>query len=327
MPIFWNRLYFDFFAKAMVNHYQVLGIPNYSSVREVRKAYIAQIRKYHPDVNKSPKAEELSKLLNVAKEALETEERKAIYDRQLRNYLNYGQRTTYTPPRQKPVSPEEQKRQWQEMMRQRKARSARYKAKRASDDYKDSLKYFPIQLRYGLGALVYVGGLVLLIGNPYEINFFFLFAVSIPLFIGSTVVSASAYRHISAFNDISKLPYNLEKRTMRGILVPTLLPLFIAVVLYFGNDAPEPPASSTFEQELYLKKFCSGTVDSITDRMVYYTYTVDSQSYSIRRLVGDIVKIKQLSPGSNVVIWYPSSQPHLGEVVSLEAFDISSEDL
>lgn len=306
----------------MVNHYQVLGIPNYSSVREVRKAYIAQIRKYHPDVNKSPKAEELSKLLNVAKEALETEERKAIYDRQLRNFLNYGQRTTYTPPRQKPVSPEEQKRQWQEMMRQRKAHSAKYKAKRAHDDYIDSLKRFPVQLRYAIGGLFYLSGWFLLAANTPDTYFFVLLAMSIPLFIGATIIGASAYRHISVMKDVSKLRYNLEKRTLRGILLATIVPIVFSMVFSFGDD--NTPPESTYEQSIYLKQYCSGTVDSVLENVIYYTYLADDENYSGSEIVDNKETRERFEPGTNLVIWYPTGQPHLGKVVSLTAMDIGN---
>ncbi len=184
----------------MVNHYQVLGLPNFASVKEVRKAYIAQIRKYHPDVNKSPQAEEKSKVLNVAKEALETEQRKASYDWQLRNYLERGQRSTSTQtrPAPNPISPEEERRRWREMMAERKARSARFRAKRDKQDYIDGLKYISITLRYGFGGAIYFFGLFLLIAITRELaNPIALLLASIPLFIGSTIVASSAYNYIS----------------------------------------------------------------------------------------------------------------------------------
>jgi len=56
---------------SLINHYKILEIPNYSTYAKVRKAYITKMKLYHPDLNKSPEAEELSKQINVAKEAIE----------------------------------------------------------------------------------------------------------------------------------------------------------------------------------------------------------------------------------------------------------------
>jgi len=49
----------------MTNHYKVLGLPNYSNWADVRKAYITQIKKYHPDVNSTQEAIDICKRLNI----------------------------------------------------------------------------------------------------------------------------------------------------------------------------------------------------------------------------------------------------------------------
>ena len=300
----------------MVNHYQVLGLPNFASVKEVRKAYIAQIRKYHPDVNKSPQAEEKSKVLNVAKEALETEQRKASYDWQLRNFLERGQRSTYTQTRTapNPISPEEERRRWREMMAERKARSARFKAKRDKDDYIDGLRYIPINLRYGFGGLVYCIGLFLLFAFPLEINFFFLFAVSIPLFIGSTIVASSAYNYISTFNDITKLPYDLEKRTLRGILIPTLLPLVLVLVLaaLLGSN------SLIGDEKFTLNASCKGTITGFEGNEVTYTYMVNNQTYSNTQVVDDLSVIE----GNGCIVLFEEKNPANAIILNLKGYEL-----
>lgn len=62
------------------NLYGVLGISENASIDEIKKAYRKLARKYHPDINKDPGAEEKFKEINAAYEVLGNEERKKQYD-------------------------------------------------------------------------------------------------------------------------------------------------------------------------------------------------------------------------------------------------------
>ncbi len=63
------------------DYYQVLDVPRTASADEVKKAYRQLARQYHPDVNKSPDAEERFKEINEAYEVLRDEQKRAAYDR------------------------------------------------------------------------------------------------------------------------------------------------------------------------------------------------------------------------------------------------------
>ena len=52
------------------DYYEVLGVGRDASQEEIRKAYRKLARKYHPDVNKSPDAEEKFKEVKEAYEVL-----------------------------------------------------------------------------------------------------------------------------------------------------------------------------------------------------------------------------------------------------------------
>ncbi len=60
--------------------YETLGVSENATAAEIKKAYRSLAKKYHPDMNKSPEAEEKFKEINAAYEVLGDEQKKAQYD-------------------------------------------------------------------------------------------------------------------------------------------------------------------------------------------------------------------------------------------------------
>ena len=60
--------------------YETLGVSENASADEIKKAYRKLARKYHPDINKEPEAQEKFKEINAAYEVLSDSEKKAKYD-------------------------------------------------------------------------------------------------------------------------------------------------------------------------------------------------------------------------------------------------------
>ncbi len=56
--------------------YETLEVSENASADEIKKAYRKLARKYHPDVNKDPKAEEKFKEINAAYEVLSDPQKK-----------------------------------------------------------------------------------------------------------------------------------------------------------------------------------------------------------------------------------------------------------
>lgn len=63
-----------------MNYYQVLGINPLATPAEIRKAYRAQARKYHPDLNPGADAAERFKEVSVAYEILSDPKKRSSYD-------------------------------------------------------------------------------------------------------------------------------------------------------------------------------------------------------------------------------------------------------
>ncbi len=63
------------------DYYEILGVDRNASKEEIKRAYRKLARKYHPDVNKDPDAEEKFKEISEAYEVLADDNKRANYDR------------------------------------------------------------------------------------------------------------------------------------------------------------------------------------------------------------------------------------------------------
>ncbi|SDB13087.1 DnaJ C-terminal domain-containing protein [Eubacterium oxidoreducens] len=65
---------------AKKDYYDVLGVGRLADASEIKKAYRRLAKKYHPDTNKDPKAEEMFKDVTEAYNVLSDEKKKKLYD-------------------------------------------------------------------------------------------------------------------------------------------------------------------------------------------------------------------------------------------------------
>lgn len=69
---------------AAKNYYEILGVGKQASRQEIKKAYQKLAKKWHPDVNKAPGADVKFKEAAEAYEVLGNEEKRKVYDEELR---------------------------------------------------------------------------------------------------------------------------------------------------------------------------------------------------------------------------------------------------
>jgi curved DNA-binding protein len=67
-------------AVGFQDYYETLEVPRTASAEDIRRAYRGLARKYHPDVNKEPGAEDRFKEISEAYEVLRDDEKRARYD-------------------------------------------------------------------------------------------------------------------------------------------------------------------------------------------------------------------------------------------------------
>jgi curved DNA-binding protein len=77
------------------DYYAVMGLQRDANEKDIKVAYRRLARKYHPDVNKEPEAEEKFKELGKAYEVLKDPKKRAAYDK---HGINWDKPEANTPP-------------------------------------------------------------------------------------------------------------------------------------------------------------------------------------------------------------------------------------
>ena len=76
------------FMNSSMNYYELLGVKAGANKEEVKRAYKLQMKKWHPDINKSKEASEISIRLNEAKTILLDDDKRKQYDLSLKCEIN-----------------------------------------------------------------------------------------------------------------------------------------------------------------------------------------------------------------------------------------------
>lgn len=257
----------------MTNYYKILGLPTYASIAEVKEAYKAKIKQYHPDISNEPDAEEMTKYLNLAKGNLDTPQAKEIYDRKLKlAYLREIQRITKTakPTQQRPTVD----------LQERIRRSKEAHKWRVKNRYEKNLEYFPKKFRLPGCILLMAWGLQLI----YSHYFFYFGSMDRTLvilgvgifFIGASFGASEMYTKYIIQSIDKKVPRNFE------------LKIGLTLVLGFALGIGLVAGLNEYREYYHLKNNYAYTIATIDYNASIYGLTV------VRYEVDDKVYFKKL---------------------------------
>lgn len=286
----------------MVNYYKILALENYASVDEVKKAYKKLVRIYHPDVYPGADGEEITKYLNQAKDALNTKEKKYVYDQQLR--LAYTYQTKQNKRKPKPTY-------WQslsfEERKKRKEEAVKLKIKEA---YLASTARFPIPFRWvGIAVLLIIG--LQLVYTHYFVMYngydLFYIILGLAAFVTGVAVGANElYTYFTVKSVDKALNFNYE-RTIAWVF---------AIVLLIG---PLGVRGLNEYRKSYLLKnnydyyWAEVNKELSKYKEVVYTYNVDGVYYTKS---ARIEKTMLLRRGDfQILIRYAKPDPRISEVI------------
>lgn len=268
----------------MTNYYKILGLPNYASIAEVKEAYKAKIKQYHPDISNEPDAEEMTKYLNLAKGNLDTPEAKEIYDQKLKlAYLQEIHRLTNTTQRKQPKPTID--------LQERIRRSKEARKWRVKKRYEKNLEYFPKKFRIPGCILLIVWGLQLI----YSHYFFYFGSMDRTLvilgigifFVGVSFGASEVYTNYIIDSIDKKVPQNFEQK------------IGITLVLSFALGLGLVIGLNEYREYYHLKNnyaYTIATIDynSSLNGLTVVRYEVDNKVY-YKKLDVDLKSIYRLT--------------------------------
>jgi curved DNA-binding protein CbpA len=78
-----------------IDYYSALGIPDLASQQEIKIAYRAMVKKYHPDINHSTDTTERMQLINEAYLILSDLQAKELYDIERKRFSQFNSSSNY----------------------------------------------------------------------------------------------------------------------------------------------------------------------------------------------------------------------------------------
>lgn len=293
----------------MINYYKILGLENYASIDEVKKAYKSRIKTVHPDVNQRADAEEVTQYLNLAKEHLAEIETKEKYDKQLKlaylleiQRLSKGVNTTEN---------DEKNNYWRSLSRKQRLDKLDKKRKlKIRDQYLNSIAKFPRSLRI-IGLVVLAAWALQMVYAHYFIRFgstdallaalgYILLAVA----LATTANEAYTYYLVKSLE--KPIHFDYEKRIAQFFI------LGFIVFTFSVNGL------NVLRKNYHLANhfdYTTGKIDfknSSLDQVVV-TFQVGREYYR-RNLEGNLFDIIRL-PNGNTVVRYAKVDPKICELV------------
>ena len=292
----------------MINYYKILGIENFASVNEVKEAYKTKIRQYHPDINPSEDAKEIAKYLNLAKDQLTEEAKKTAYDKELKLAYAIEINRLKNKPKQ---------RLWDTLsVFERKQKIEEARELKAKLKYEESLKSYPLWMRFSASIAAILIGLQLFYSNyilmhpGYETV---IISFSVMLFVGGVAYLSNVfYQHFAykSKDHVVSFNYTMVTRLIFFLLIP--LGIFAVINL------------SEYRKTYFLENnFDYYQADILEDEskgsMMVYTYEINGVRYT--KAERNALFWQKRYPDKKLIIKYAIPDPRITQIVRFKSLE------
>ncbi len=288
--------------------YDILELPQYASLKQVKSSFKQLAVRYHPDKNPGNKQfEERFKEISNAYQVLGNEEAKQHYDLQLSGYIHYVRKEKTEEDKQK-----ERQRKYREAMK-RKAERERAKVIR---EYEKLQTGVPLWIKHALNYVIILFGVRLIFSNwIHTVDTFsptsYVFALVIIL-VGSIKEQNLNYTIWLYQKQVEKARFNIPFRFMRNLA----LSITFSILLAIGGAQMMELYHFTYYP---AKMFADVKVEMVDKhRMgftVTYVYSVDGVKY--RKEVPDDM-LEHILPGRKVWIQYSHRNPKYARIIPID---------
>jgi len=287
----------------VVNYYKILDLENYASVDEVKSAYKAKLKIYHPDINKTPDAEEMTKYFNLAKSQLETQEKKTKYDRELKlAYLIEIKRLKEEP----------KKSYWDTLSRKERGDKLEENRKlNIKEKYDKSLEYLPRYIRVPGLIVILLWGLQIIFTHHFKefgAEDYFYTILGYFTFATACIVAANeAYTYFLVKSLDHPIKFNYERKIGKYFV----LGFIVSIAAVEGLNI--------FRGYYLLNNhfaYTTGIIDADNSRrgQIVVDYSVDGTRYK-RALDNEDWNFVRV-PGNKVVVKYAKDFPKISSLVN-----------
>ncbi len=286
------------------NLYNILGLPNYASVDDVRATFRRLAVLYHPDKNpNNTEAEERFKQISAAYNVLGDENKKREYDMRLTGVF------TFVPEE----TPEEKLRKRREKVAQMRRQMKEREEREIKKVYETAKQKMPYTWRYTITAITSFFALFIILSNWYlydyigerETAFFKMFLGYIISLSSLMYFLSSLFKKWNAENIDRPFKFDIRNR------ITVFFILYIVLIFNFSFNVP------SLYKKVHLATFGETTQALLsngygTDYIL--SYNIDGVSYQ------KVIKTQNLyfvKVYAKIDIKYSSLSPHIVEMLGI----------
>ncbi len=288
------------------NLYEIMGLPRYASLGEVKAAFRRLAVQFHPDKNPgNAEAEELFKQISAAYDILGDEQKKREYDLRLSGFFAYQKTEGETEEKK-----QQKKKEQGEAILKRKREKYERESREIREAYMRAQKVMPYKWRYRLVIAGILLSMYIIITNWYSYDvlgerepaFFKMFFGYVVTLVCTVYFLNALFKKWNAQN-LDK-PFRFEVRNRIALLFLGC----VGLIFLFSFNAPQ--VYKQVQLDVYGKTTI-GTLSAAMESNIILEYYVDGESIS----KSYDIPYKYYGRSINVKVKYSTANPHVCEII------------